>query len=374
MDGWDILLVRPLSKFDECLIMETNKITWDWGTAYDFFISLRVLHDPGRYGLRPSWAAGVRSRVPPDHREFLEETQSFMFVPLKWIHTLPPPKNGETVLWMIGQIPPEERLLTLMDGSGIPGSVVDILKTVIERGSWRSEDLDTLREAYPPHRTPPRSKSLSVMLDLFAKPRESGERYIDALRSYQRVFFTEEEEYIQQYLDGAIAKARELSEQLTFDELIELLSRGVRLGAEPAFDEWVFTPSYWISPLVSFERLSENRSIFVFGCRPQDVSLVPGDVVPEGLLRTVKSLGDPTRLRILRYLSQENITPAEISRRLRLRAPTVTHHLNVLRLAGLVYLTLDEKNERSYAARLEAFDELFASLKEFLVELSDDNK
>jgi DNA-binding transcriptional ArsR family regulator len=49
-----------------------------------------------------------------------------------------------------------------------------------------------------------------------------------------------------------------------------------------------------------------------------------------------------------------------------LRAPTVSHHLNVLRLAGLVYLILDEDNERHYAARMDAIEALLASLRDFL--------
>jgi DNA-binding transcriptional ArsR family regulator len=125
--------------------------------------------------------------------------------------------------------------------------------------------------------------------------------------------------------------------------------------------------------LVFFEHLSDESGIFVFGGRPHDVSLVPGDMVPDGMLRIIKTLADPTRLRILRYLARENITPAELSRRLRLRAPTVTHHLNALRLAGLVYLTLEEKNQRRYATRMDAIDEMVFGLKNFLIESSKVN-
>ena len=135
----------------------------------------------------------------------------------------------------------------------------------------------------------------------------------------------------------------------------------------------MFVPSYWISPLVTFDRLSDKQGIFLFGGRPPDVSLVPGEIVPDTMLRALKTLGDPTRLRILGYLSRENIPPAELARRLRMRAPTVTHHLNILRLAGLVYLTLGEKNQRRYAARLEAIDEVYANLKDFLAAERDEN-
>jgi DNA-binding transcriptional ArsR family regulator len=84
------------------------------------------------------------------------------------------------------------------------------------------------------------------------------------------------------------------------------------------------------------------------------------------LLRALKALADPTRLRILRYLSHEALTPSELSRRLRLRAPTVIHHLSALRLAGLVHLTLESETEKRYTIRPEGVDLSCALLKKFL--------
>jgi len=352
--------------------MRETTIHWEWGTAYDLFASLRVLHEPGHYGLRPAWAAGVRSRVPAEHREILEQVQRFLFIPRKWLLTLPSPKDVSAVLWFLGKLPPEDRLLTLIEGGGAPKAAIEILRSLGHRGKLAPDDMEALREAYQGSGTAPRPKNLAPMLALFSKAEDSGDRYLAALKAYQRVFFAEEEGHIRPFLEEAVANAKILTDHLSLEDLIEALSRGVRLGVEPTFKEWIFVPSYWISPLVSFDRIDDDCALFMFGGRPPDVSLVSGEVVPEGMLRTFKTLGDPTRLRILRYLSQENITPAEIARRLRLRAPTVTHHLSVLRLAGLVYLTLDEKNERHYAARIDAIDETFDSLKNFLVDDSNE--
>jgi DNA-binding transcriptional ArsR family regulator len=193
-------------------------------------------------------------------------------------------------------------------------------------------------------------------------------RYLQALQAYQDVFFAEEENHIRNVLQAATLQAQTRAEQIPVDELIEELSHGVRLEDDFDWQELMLVPSYWISPLVVFEKLGPGKELFLFGARPADVSLVPGDMVPDGMLRTIKTLGDPTRLRILRYLSREGITPAELVRRLRLRAPTVTHHLNQLRLAGLVYLTLGEKGKRRYEARPEAVDEAFELLRAFLME------
>ncbi len=348
--------------------MTETKITWEWGTAYDFFISLRVLHHPSRYGLRPSWAAGVRSRVPVEHREILEQMQAVAFLPWRWIHDLPAPKDSATVLWMLGQIPPEQRLLTLLEASNAPPAATALFREVAARQTWGPEDMESIREVFQPEKPPPRAKGLAALLELLITPAESGERYLAALRAYQQVFFAEEERHLLPKLRTAVEKAKERARQRPLRVVIEDLSRGVRLGADMGFSEWVFVPSYWISPLVYIHSLTTERAIFVFGGRPANESLEPGALVPADMLRTLKTLADPTRLRILRYLSQESVSPAELARRLRLRAPTVTHHLNVLRLAGLVYLTIGEKDERCYTARLEAVDALFEGLKGFLAE------
>jgi DNA-binding transcriptional ArsR family regulator len=106
--------------------------------------------------------------------------------------------------------------------------------------------------------------------------------------------------------------------------------------------------------------------LLLFGARPAAMSLVPGEDVPDAMLRALKALADPTRLRILRYLSNQPYTPAQLSRRLRLRAPTVVHHLNALRLAGLVQLTLESETERRYAARPGAVTTTFDHLRGFI--------
>ncbi|MEE9216931.1 MAG: helix-turn-helix domain-containing protein, partial [Anaerolineales bacterium] len=101
--------------------------------------------------------------------------------------------------------------------------------------------------------------------------------------------------------------------------------------------------------------------------RPLEASLVPGEVVPDALLRGLKAVSDSTRLRILRYLSEEALTPSQLSRRLRLRSSTVVHHLAVLRLATLVQVRiLEHGKDRRYTVRPEAVASLLGSLQVFL--------
>lgn len=354
--------------------MTWPRLLWDWGTAYDLFYSLEVLHYPSKFGVRGSWAAGVRARLPTDEREILEQGKSLVHAPLHWIYTLPEPKDGATVLWSLGQISPVERLPALTLSPEIPSDVMEVLRGVAARGAWDDKDQEVLRIYYQRKYKEKgekfsSSKELTNTLDWWTRIEEFGERYLKALRAYQEVFFAEEEKRIRPALQKVLEHARELAERMELPDLLEELSQGLRFDEPPEIAEVVLVPSYWCTPFVSFEKVSAEREIWLFGARPPDASLVPGETVPDALVRALKALSDPTRLRILHYLTEEPLAPAQLARRLRLRTPTVMHHLKTLRLAGLVQLTIGmgmDKQIKCYAARSEAVTAAFVSLKGFL--------
>jgi len=343
------------------------RLIWDLGTAYDLFISLDVLHNPERFGLRPSWAAGVRSRLSAEDRKTLEESKYMIGIPYHLIHALPEPKDGATLLWALRQLPSNQRLYNLSYINRIPSRAQESLKDISERGSWGKQDLETVFEFLRKENHKKISREeISGLLNIWANPSEFGERYLQSLQTYHQVFFAEEEQHIASALKTALQQAQQLSEKLPLDELLEHLSQGLHLPGYLEIPNLMLAPSYWSTPLVYLGELSPDCSIVLFGARPKNASLVPGELVPDALLRVLKAMADPTRLRILRYLLCEQLTPAEISRRLRLRAPTVTHHLSDLRLAGLVHIMVKEHKERRYTARVEAVKELNELLEDFL--------
>lgn len=355
-------------------------LEWDGGTAYDLFVSLAVLHEPADFGVRGAWAAGVRARLPVEVRETLERGQLLIHVPLHWIYTLPDPKNATAVLWALEQVSPGERLPLLALSPEVPSDVAERLKEIAAKRAWNDKDRQALADAYhracsgDEARKIPSAEKLETMLDAWANAEEFGEHLLRALRAYQELFFAEEERHIRPALEGALARARELAEGLDLTDLLEELSQGLRFDVLPEASGLVLAPSYWCTPLVFFGRVGPDRDLWLFGARPPNASLVPGEMVPESLLRSLKALSDPSRLRILHDLSQESLTPSELARRLRLRAPTVTHHLRILRLAGLVQLTLGEaKATKCYAARPEGVAVTCASLKAFLEKDEDES-
>jgi len=356
--------------------MAWPRLLWDLGTAYDLFVSLDVLHNPAEYGLRGAWAAGVRARLPADMREILEQGLALFHVPFHWIHALPEPKDVATALWNLGQLPPADRLAALTFSPMMPPDFRDVLRGVAARQAWDEKDKETAQSARSCQEEQVEEekswcipKDVTRLLEWWARPAEFGERYLEALHTYQESFFADEEKRIRPALRDALTRAQDMAGRMSLPDLLEELSQGLRFARLPAVTELVLAPSYWSTPFVFYGRASADREVLLFGARPPDASLVPGETVPDALLQTLKALSDPTRLRILRYLAEEPLTPAQLSRRLRLRAPTVTHHLKVLRRAGLVQVTLGEGKGREgepYAARLGAVAAAFGSLEGFL--------
>ena len=346
-----------------------KRIEWDIGTAYDFFISLWALHEPNHLGLRGSWAAGVRSRLPAAERETLQRLTP-KFWPLPWVYSLPAPKNAEMALQALRSLEPEDRLLAMVPT--VPEPIAQLWREVARRGAWTDDQLTQLIDEmtggdWKKHSQPAIRKEAGEFLDLWIDPEQSTKGLLEAFECYHEVFFAEEEVRIRPALEAGLAKARKLAETVdNWDKLLEELSQGVRVVKDWEDKTIILVPSYWSTPLALMADCPPDKMLFLFGARPADESLIPGEVVPDALYQALKALADPTRLRILRYLTDEPLTPAELARRLRLRAPTVIHHLDALRLARLVIVTLDAEGKR-YAVRPDAVAAVCELLNQFLV-------
>lgn len=353
-------------------------LQWEYGTAYELFVSLYVLHKADEFGIRPSFAAGVRSRIPPTERKLLEDVFPLMGLPFKWLHDLPAPRDAITALWALKQIPPAERMIKLHrldQDEPFPGKDPadlekhrkshEMLLRIAREGKWKADDVHFLMNIIDKKYAEPKKDAIERILYWWSRPEELGEGSLSALQAYYQSFFEEEEKRVEPLLKRGLEHAKKLSSKMNIDELFLELSQGVKLDDDFRARKFIFAPAFWSTPLILFEKLDRDTMLILFGARPANMSVVPGEVVPDGLVRALKALADPTRLKILNYLAKEELSPSELARRLKLRAPTVTHHMSDLRLAGLVNVVI-QGQEKRYSARSEAIDAIHNSLKDFL--------
>ena len=88
-----------------------------------------------------------------------------------------------------------------------------------------------------------------------------------------------------------------------------------------------------------------------------------------GFQKTFKALSDPTRREILRLLRNGELSAGDLSSHFSSTGATISHHLSILREAGLI---LDEKRGKYiyYELNLSVLDELMG----FMISLTGGNK
>jgi DNA-binding transcriptional ArsR family regulator len=305
--------------------------------------------------------------LPAAQRSVLEKVQSFLPVPLSWLYLLPAEaKTAAGALLTLAQLPAAERLPSLFITAETPIEASNILKGPALRQTWTSAEQEVLRTALLKKGITPRPNTLANLCAAWLDLTATGEQFLQALTLYYQEFFCEEEERILPLIHLAAEQAKVLAEKVPLDELLETLSNGVHFEQAGSAQQVILIPSYWSSPLAYYNEIPPDRLLILFGARPQYHDLTPGEVLPLDLVDALKAVADPTRMRILHYLACSSLTPSGLAHRLRLRLPTVTHHLNALRLAGFVEVTVHPDGERGYTLRHDALYEKLALLIEFL--------
>ena len=126
-----------------CASIQT-KIQWDIGTAYDLFVSLRALHDPDTFGVRASWAAGVRSRLPAEHRQTLDLAVRQISPPLFFVQGLSAPKNAAAVISNLKKMPPSRVLEALSFPFQTPAAFKETLLSTHPGHKWTPAERQVL--------------------------------------------------------------------------------------------------------------------------------------------------------------------------------------------------------------------------------------
>ena len=80
--------------------------------------------------------------------------------------------------------------------------------------------------------------------------------------------------------------------------------------------------------------------------------------------KTMSALSDPTRQKILELLKKHNMSAGKLGSHFNITGPSMSHHLNILKGAGLISSRRDGQ-EIIYSLNLSVFEEVAASLLKF---------
>lgn len=342
------------------------KTFWDFGSAYDLFISLFHLHNPEDFNIRPSWANGILNRLGEKDRKTLKLADEMMLMPLYFVHFLPKPKDTQTCLTVLEEKPESKRLEALAFAAGTPINFKELVLSTRPNHKWTQAEKNCAAEYFTYRGREVQPTFLEAVYQTWAHREEFGSDLLQALSAYYENFFAEEEQRILPVLRKGLRHAQMRAGSLSVPAMLEEISAGVRYYELENYKRLYLAPSFWSTPYLHFEDVDKDAILMVYGARPDNMALILGDIVPDRLLRGLKALADSTRLRILRDIALAPQTAAQLSRSLRLRPPTIAHHLKELRQAGVVQVIMDPEGESQYATRFDGFDTIQDLLTRFV--------
>lgn len=190
------------------------------------------------------------------------------------------------------------------------------------------------------------------------------DRYVRLLAAWNEQYFRHVDPEILAGLAADAAAKQELAGSIPTSQLLGLATSGVIFADEDSDETILLVPQYHYRPWNLFAEYRGQRTV-EYPC--DALPPAPGEP-PPGLVRTVRALSDPNRLRMLRFLCQAPRTFTDLVQYSGLSKSTVHHHLVILRAAGLILVPdLTRKGEK-YVPRTGNIDSLGERLSAYLRE------
>jgi DNA-binding transcriptional ArsR family regulator len=328
--------------------------------ASELILSLFSAYNP-RNETPPSWSRSLKRKLSSTSRNslkiFFQGEVQLGLNSLRFLLSLKPPRTLNSLLNFLSSLPFTDfvhALLSRLD-PGIPMLPEIIFKTYFKEPL--SEEEEVQWEDFCARYSPDFLESLEGLVE--GKFNQSSLSTL--LSECWESFF--QEEYFQIFPQ----LKREAEKIVSWANLgrVEFLSRiapGLSFFNQVNKKDLVVSPTLYGRPFF-YTQDSEDKFLLVVPALSPEENWIKNTT--NSLFSAFKSLGDLTRIEILRLLSQRPMYAMEIARALSLSHPTVLHHLAALRAAGFVESQLREGNNY-YRLIPERWEELYREFKEFL--------
>lgn len=141
-------------------------------------------------------------------------------------------------------------------------------------------------------------------------------------------------------------------------EFVDEVTNGFIFTPVPGMEELILIPQYHFQP-INIVYAFGKRMVCSYAAR---IDLDPDDFLSTHDYRLIRSLGEKSRLKILRFLHQGPRSFIEIVRHLRLSKGITHDHISNLRRAGLIYARFEGESLIEYSLRPRALQQIHNSL------------
>lgn len=332
--------------------------------CYDLLVSLRALFNPRTYEATRAWSVTAKRQLSEPARArgrffFVGQETSLGYGVLPLVATLPAGASPEALITAVRGAEPATLAMLMLD----TGELSDEVRTTFYEALRRRVSDRALTEAFQGS-----SASWSkVCRRVIGDPEWARSELVALLEEHLEVVFATELEHVAAAIASGARRAEDLLSVLPTIVAIEQLTGGYTVNADLPLSQVVLAPSAFIHPFVASRLDVRTRSaLVVFGVRTDSFDRFDAAPVDPAVLKAVKALGDPGRLRLLRLLARESLTSAELQSEIGLSPATVHHHLHQLRAAGFVRQERTKEGMR-YTIRSDSAADLLDRLRHLVL-------
>ena len=293
----------------------------DWGLAYEALVGLAMFvgsEEEHTYEVGPAWFKSVHRQASPALREAGRKLFGKEGFGLVGLAGLARESGGRSVARLV------ERLRK--DRSEEPKWAILHCSSLAQRTALQAGDQNAIRTYLKRlHGQAERDTALRL-LESDANAVAAG--VADLIERWNEEVFSRIGPPLEIELKASAQSVARMGRQLPWDRLIIKATRGVEYRREPWIDSVVLVPSVLNRPWVDIADYGATKFFFY----PASAESTVPDTQ---LVDLYKALGDETRLRILRLLSNGESSLTEIAAKLGLAKSTVHGHMRILRVAGL---------------------------------------
>lgn len=332
--------------------------------CYDVLVSLRALFNPRTYEATRAWAVEARRRLSPGAQSrgiffFRGHDTSLGYGVTRLVARLPDGADPAELVRIVAATDPLDLALLMLDTGETNSAALATFRAALKGDATERAVARALHGS---------SMSWSkVCRRVLSDPGWAKEEFTQLLAEYVDAVFRDEVEHVAAATADAGRRANDLLGVLPTRVAVEQLTGGYTIDADLRLSSITLAPSAFIHPYVA-TRVDEasGEALVVFGVRSSSLERYDATPLDEDLLKVLRSLGDPGRLRLMGLLSREPLTTTELQDRIGLAPATVHHHLHQLRAAGLVRQERTKGGMR-YSIRRDSAVDLLAQLRRLIL-------
>jgi DNA-binding transcriptional ArsR family regulator len=339
-------------------------IEYDARTAFDFLISLEghgehekepdLLPEDAAW-LKRSFAALSAEQKADLERHFGEESIGLPYALPAILVDKPEIKDAKSFVSAV----------RTTSGEKLAGILVGGLMRMHGQDDLGAEVMSGDKEALETACEPWDANKRDRLADFVTHRDEELDRMIGVLEAWLPLY-QEVEPRVNAMLKRDVATQKQENAKFDGDvpTLVERTTGGLRWFPEPGVRRVILAPQYFGRP---FNYIFNGPDWRLLGYPIAETSLGATDAVmpPQTMVRLYRALGDTTRMRVLRLLSDRDLYLTELAQQLELSKPTMKHHLALLRAAGLVTVT-EEGSLTYYSLRRDRVREAGLELQSYI--------